>query len=132
MTHSTLFTSSSLRFWPLVRQITMCLSVVFGALWLVGCCDPDAHIIIQNNYAIPIVVHHLSNPARNMPDEILDTLPPGKRSETAHNPQLDGDIDNLQIEDKQGHVLTRLSSTGKNVVCKQQSPEYIWQITVGP
>ena len=47
-------------------------------------------------------------------------------------PPMDGDIDSMQIEDAQGHLLTHLSSTGNNVVCKQKTPDYIWEVIVGP
>jgi hypothetical protein len=86
----------------------------------------------SNRYAFPVRVHHLGNSARNMPDQMLNTLPPGKRTRVEDNPPLDGDIDHLQIEDAQGRVLQRLDTTRKTVVCKSQSPEYVWEIAVGP
>ena len=110
------------------------VTLLVGAFILVAShsCDPDAHIFIRNNYPFPVVVHHLANGSGNMPDQILDTLPAGKRSEVAINMRLDGDVDNIQLEDKQGHVLQRLNQKNSNVVCKQTTPEYVWEITVGP
>ena len=102
-------------------------------LWGIGGgCDPDCRVYVRNNYTVPIVAHHLNNAARNMPDMRLDTVAPGKRQELAQNLALDGDIDNIQIEDAQGRVLNRLNARSKNVVCKQTQPQYVWEVTVGP
>ena len=103
------------------------------ALWGIGGgCDPDCRVNLRNNYAVPIVVRHRNNPARNIPDMRLDTVAPGKRQELAQNLALDGDIDNIQIEDAQGKVLDKLNTHSKNVVCKQTQPQYVWEVTVGP
>ena len=112
-------------------------AVLAGAISLVlwgigGGCDPDCRVYARNNYAFPIVVRHLNNPARNIPDMRLDTVAPGKRQELAQNLALDGDIDNIQIEDAQGKVLDRLNTHSKSVICKQTQPQYVWEVTVGP
>ena len=110
----------------------VCAPVLLGLLFLNGCCDPVARINVRNNYAFPVNVHLPANAARHVPDQMLDTVPPGKRIALTHTSTMDGDIDYLQIEDAHGHILTHLSSTSKNVVCKQKSPDYVWEVTVGP
>lgn len=102
-------------------------------LWGIGGgCDPDCRVYVRNNYAVPIIAHHLNNAARNMPDMQLDTVASGKRQELGQNLALDGDIDNIQIEDAHGKVLGRLNTHSKNVVCRQTQPQYVWEVTVGP
>lgn len=108
-----------------------CALILLSLVFLSGCCDPASHIIIQNNYVVPVSVRRV-DPGGKTPGQVLDTVPAGKRVEIDNSPTLDGDIDYLQIEDAQGKVLTRLSSNGKNVVCKQKTPEYVWNISVGP
>ncbi len=112
--------------------LTLALLAIGGFLSVAGHCDPDAHLFVRNNYPFPIVAHHLANPARNMPDQILDTVPGGIRAELRQNTALDGDIDNIQIEDTKGHVFARLNQKNKNVICRKTTPEYVWDITIGP
>ncbi len=114
------------------KLILLCALALLALMFLTGCCDPPAHIYVRNNYAVPVHVHLVGNAVRKIADQMLDTVPPGKRIELTDAPPTDGDIDSMQIEDAHGHILTHLSSTDKNVVCKQKTPDYIWEVTVGP
>ena len=101
-------------------------------LFIAGGCDPDCHVVIRNNYAVPITAHYVGNPARNISAHTLDTVQPGECKELSSYVGTDGDIDNIEITTANGSVLTRLNRSGKNVVCKSTTPEYLWDITVGP
>ena len=125
--------------WKPLLAVFVCLLVVLSVaslplLWfaVTGGCDPECHILVTNHYAVPVVIHHLANPEAHLPAQTLDTVPPGQRKELATYAGLDGDIDHLQVEDTQRHVLARLNSKAKNVVDRQSTRAYIWEISVGP
>ena len=100
------------------HRAAFCALVLLGLLSLTGCCDPSAHINLRNNYAFPVNVHLPANAARHIPDQMLDTVPAGRRVELANSTTMDGDIDYIQIEDAHGRVPVCHNDMRENAVRK--------------